>query len=210
MNARRGCLAAVALILLVPAIGLSTALALEAQDPFCASCHTQPEVEYFDRSLTLPSDLASAHRPAEVRCVDCHSGSGLAGRAGSLSQGASDLVAYLTGEFARPAVTTKPVGDGGCTKCHAQPSAVADLSAPVEDISSSHYHFVEYTGEWHVREPDPRGTCVLCHSAHTLGGLPGQAYTTNAAVQTACDACHAALSGWVPQSGAASLVQRRK
>jgi hypothetical protein len=187
-----------AIALFVPIATVGSASALENLDPLCASCHTQPETEYFDRSLTLPSDLASAHTPEEVRCIDCHSGAGLAGRAGSLRQGASDLIAFASDDYTAPAVTTNPVGDGACIKCHGQPSAIEDLSAPVEDISSSHYHFMEYTAEWNGREPDPRGTCVICHAAHSLEGLEGQAFTSNAAVQPACEACHEALSGWLP------------
>jgi hypothetical protein len=187
-----------AVVLVLPFFVIGSASAVENLDPFCASCHTQPESEYFDRSLRLPSDLASAHTPEEVRCIDCHSGPGIAGRAGSLQQGASDLAAFIYGGYAAPAITTNPVGDGGCTKCHDQPSAVKDLSAPVEGISSSHYHFAEYTAEWTLREPDPRGSCVICHPGHTLGGLEGQAFSSNAAVQPACEACHAALSGWLP------------
>lgn len=184
--------------LLVPVVLVGGATTLENRDPFCASCHTQPEVEYFERTLAPPSDLASAHAPAGIRCIDCHSGAGPLGRTVSLRQGASDLAAYLSGEFGQPAETTHPVGDPGCVKCHAQPSAVAELSARVEDISSSHYHYTEYTAEWRVRQPDPRGSCAVCHLGHALEALPGQGYTVNAATQASCDACHAALSGWRP------------
>lgn len=185
-------------VLLLPAAVVGTATTLENRDPFCASCHTQPEEEYFERSLEPPSDLASAHAPAGVRCIDCHSGAGPLGRTASLGQGASDLAAYLSGEFAQPAVTTQPVGDPGCVKCHAQPSALIDRSAPVEDISSSHYHFVEYTREWLEREPDPRGSCAVCHLGHAPEALPGQGYSVSGATQQSCEACHAALSGWLP------------
>lgn len=180
---------------LVPVVLVGSATALENRDAFCASCHTQPEVEYFERTLASPSDLASAHA---VRCIDCHSGAGPFGRAVSLRQGASDLAAYLSGAYNQPAETTNPVGDPGCVKCHNQPSAVADLSAPVEAISSSHYHFAEYTAEWLARRPHPRGSCGVCHASHATEALPGQGYTVNAATQQSCEACHAALSGWVP------------
>lgn len=183
---------------LLPAVVVGGATALENRDSFCASCHTHPEVEYFERSLQAPSDLASAHTPARVRCIDCHSGAGPLGRTVSLRQGASDLAAYLTGDFAQPAETTNPVGDPGCVKCHLQPSAVADLSAPVVDISASHYHFAEYTAEWLARQPDPRGSCSVCHVGHAPEALPGQGYTVSAAATESCEACHAALSGWVP------------
>lgn len=188
----------VALTLFVPLFVIGSASALENLDPFCASCHTEPESEYFDRSLRLPSDLASTHARSEVRCIDCHSGRGIAGRAGSLRQGASDLAAFIYGGYASPAVTTNPVGDAGCTKCHRQPSAVANLSAAVEGISSSHYHYREYTAEWGHRQPDPRESCVMCHPGHLLGIAEEAAFAPGYPAETVCDACHAALSGWRP------------
>jgi hypothetical protein len=186
-------------MLLVPALVVGSATALENHDGFCAACHTQPEQEYLERSRSAATDLASAHAGAEVRCIDCHSGQGIFGRTASLRQGASDLVAYLSGNGMQPAVTTNPFGDPGCVKCHAQPSGVAELSAPVEHISSSHYHYREYTREWLVRQPDPAGSCSACHVGHSLAALSGQGYSITAATQVACEACHAALSGWVPR-----------
>lgn len=186
-------------MLLVPALVVGSATALEERDGFCAACHTQPEEEYFERSRSAATDLASAHAGAEVRCIDCHSGQGFLGRAVSLRQGASDLVTYLASNYAQPAMTTNPLGDPGCVKCHAQPSGVAELSAPVEHISGSHYHYSEYTREWMIRQPDPAGSCAACHPGHSLEALPGQGYSVNATTQAACEACHAALSGWVPR-----------
>ncbi|MEE9216978.1 MAG: hypothetical protein V3U32_06025, partial [Anaerolineales bacterium] len=106
------------LVLLLPMVAIGTAAALEGHDPFCSACHTEPEVEYVSRSLSNPTDLASVHAAVELRCIDCHSGEGLFGRSVSLRQGASDLTAYLSGSYAQPAITTNPVGEVGCTKCH--------------------------------------------------------------------------------------------
>jgi len=134
----RWVLAGFLLVLLLPFIAIGTATALEGYDPFCSACHTEPEVEYVSRSLSNPTDLASVHTPAEVRCIDCYSGEGLFGRSVSLQQGASDLAAYVSGTYAQPAITTNPVGEVGCTKCHNPPSSVGvyarteggDLSGP--------------------------------------------------------------------------------
>jgi nitrate/TMAO reductase-like tetraheme cytochrome c subunit len=50
-------------------------------DQFCASCHTQPESIFFQRSTgALAVDLASFHTTQKTRCIDCHSGPGLFGR----------------------------------------------------------------------------------------------------------------------------------
>jgi hypothetical protein len=186
------------LILLLPMVALGTAAALEGHDPFCSACHTEPEVEYVARSLSNPVDLASAHSPEEVRCVDCHSGAGLFGRSVSLRQGAADLAAYLSGSHAQPAITTNPVGEVGCTKCHDAPSSLGVYARTEGGVTSSHYHFQEYTSEWLSRGPDARGSCGICHRAHTLDTLANQGFVIDAELNSACEACHTALSDWVP------------
>ncbi|MFQ5942913.1 MAG: hypothetical protein ACE5JF_05105 [Anaerolineales bacterium] len=186
------------IVLLLPAVVVGTAAALEGHDPFCSACHTEPETEYVLRSLSDPIDLASAHTPAEVRCVDCHSGEGLLGRSVSLKQGASDLAAYISNSYAQPAVTTNPVGEVGCTKCHEAPSSVGVYARTEGDVTSSHYHFREYTAEWLSQELDARGSCGICHKSHTLNTLANQGFVINSELNAACEACHAALSGWIP------------
>lgn len=189
-----------ALLVVLPVSVLGGAVAIEGHDPFCASCHTEPEVEYFKRSLAEPSDLASAHAHDSIPCIGCHSGEGLFGRTVSLRQGASDLSAYVSGDYAQPAVTTHPVGESGCTKCHDTPSSSGLYARTDGGVTSSHYHFHEYAAEWLAREPDPRGTCNVCHQAHSVGRLAGQQFAINADVQAACETCHAALSGWIPHT----------
>jgi hypothetical protein len=186
------------MVLLLPFVAIGTATALEGYDPFCSACHTEPEVEYVSRSLSNPTDLASVHTPAEVRCIDCHSGEGLFGRSVSLRQGASDLAAYVSGSYARPAITTNPVGEVGCTKCHDAPSSVGVYARTEGGVTSSHYHFHEYAAEWLTREPDAGGSCGMCHKAHTLDTLANQGFVIDSELKLACEACHAALSGWVP------------
>lgn len=185
-------------LLLLPAVLTGSAAALEGYDPFCAACHTEPEAEYVLRSLSDPTDLASAHSPADVGCVACHSGEGLFGRSVSLRQGASDLMAYISGDYARPAITTNPVGEVGCTKCHDAPSSLGVFARTEGGVTSSHYHFQEYAAEWLSRDPDARGSCVICHTGHTLDTLANQGFVINSELSAACEACHASLSGWVP------------
>ena len=185
-------------LVFLPAAVIGTATALEGHDPLCSACHTEPEAEYVLRSLSDPSDLASAHAPAEVRCVDCHSGEGLFGRSVSLRQGASDLAAYLSGTYAQPAITTNPVGEVGCTKCHDTPGSSGVYARTEGGVTSSHYHFREYAAEWLSREADARGSCGICHRTHALNTLANQGFVINSELNAACEACHAALSGWVP------------
>jgi hypothetical protein len=186
------------LVLMLPMVAIGTAAALEGHDPFCSACHTEPEIEYVLRSLSKPTDLASVHSPAEVRCVDCHSGEGLFGRSVSLRQGAADLAAFLSGNYAQPAITTNPVGEVGCIKCHNAPSSRGVYARTEGGVTSSHYHFHEYASEWLSREPDAGGSCGICHKTHTLDTLANQGFVIDIELNSACEACHAALSDWVP------------
>ncbi len=69
------------LILLAAGGGVALGLNLENNDAFCASCHTEPESRYFQQSQdTSAPTLASFHTQKDVRCIDCHSGSGPLGR----------------------------------------------------------------------------------------------------------------------------------
>src|SRR5574341_2130323 len=93
---------------------------MEENDAFCASCHTQPESTYFNRSQAAQAvDVASFHHGQSVRCIDCHSGSGLVGRMGGMLVGAGDLLAFVTHTAQQPAPLTVPIRDENCLKCHA-------------------------------------------------------------------------------------------
>jgi len=184
--------------LLLPVVAIGTATALEGHDPFCSACHTDPEAEYVLRGLADPTDMASAHTRVDVRCIDCHSGEGLFSRSVSLQQGTSDLLAYLSGSYTQPAITTNPVGEVGCTKCHDAPSSLGVYARTEGGVTSSHYHFFEYSAEWLSREPDPRGSCGICHKAHTLNTLANQGFVIDSELNSACETCHASLLGWVP------------
>jgi nitrate/TMAO reductase-like tetraheme cytochrome c subunit len=198
---KRSWLILIGALLLLAAAGTSAGVQLENRDAFCASCHTEPETTYYQRSLELPSDLASSHAfldTAEVRCIDCHSGIGVAGRAGSLAQGAWDLLRYLSGSYQQPAVSSNPIGDAACLKCHTPPNGqpATDFAVPFD--SSQHYHFAHYLAEWAARDPDPVGTCAFCHLAHTEGTVPEMHFTPPVASNDGCNDCHRALSGWNP------------
>lgn len=93
-------IAGVGAVLLISAT-FTAAVQLENRDAFCASCHTEPESEYYSRTLIQPSNLASFHAQSieNVRCIDCHSTMGISGRINSLSLGASDLITYLSGNY---------------------------------------------------------------------------------------------------------------
>lgn len=188
-------------LLIFAAAGIGVGLRLEERDAFCASCHTEPESTFYQRSLATPSDLASAHAhlgTEAVRCIDCHSGVGAAGRAGSLAQGAWDLARFLVGDYEQPAHTTNPVGDAGCLKCHTPPGGEALTAYALPFASSEHYHRASYLNEWASRDADPYGTCSFCHVAHTEGTIVERHFTPQVATNDGCNDCHRALSGWRP------------
>lgn len=176
-------LLALAAIGLAAAGGTAFALQLEERSDFCASCHTQPEVEYVARGRAgAPSDLSSAHLIARgVRCIDCHSGAGAFGRAAGLRQGAHDLAAYLSGIYANPATTTNPLPDENCAKCHGGVFAGKGLR--------NHYHF--YLRDWQQQEPGIVARCITCHTSHTQGASRTVKYAVDGKFNGACNACHA-------------------
>lgn len=179
---------------------LTSAVTLENQDSFCASCHTEPESTYFHRSQSKPSDLASAHSQfnSTTRCIDCHSGLGANGRINSLKQGSVDLTAFIFGDYHQPAVTINPVGDQGCTKCHTnQDIDFTQPNASLVSTSRSHYHLNVYIEEWLSRQPNQSGSCAICHTAHVQGD-PSLLFMEFTPTKDICEDCHISLSGWIP------------
>ena len=205
-SARVGCLLIVGgfIMILVSAGTVATAIHLENDDEFCATCHTEPEVSFVSRSQAeTPIDLASAHALYEsaVRCIDCHSGPGTQGRVDALQQGAQDLFAYISGDYTDPAVVENSLGDEPCFKCHIQPSRAkpVDINASPQIIASnSHYHLVEYTEAWLGVNSNLDDTCGLCHPAHNNTTLPALGFRHMPSVNATCDACHLDLSGQTP------------
>ncbi len=177
---------AVAAVLLA-AGGFSFAATQESHDSFCASCHTQPESTYYQRSLgAQPVDLASAHEDQQqARCIDCHSGSGLFGRVGAELLGARNAVAWYTHTATQPAPLTAPIGDGNCLKCHQQ------VITQTPDLNN---HFHVFLTRWQAADPHAGG-CVSCHSSHTTGATADTTYMAEAPVSQVCGACHSVLGG---------------
>lgn len=169
--------------------GIGGALALENQDAFCASCHTQPETAYFERStLANATDLAAFHSKKETHCIDCHTASGTFGRASGLSQGAHDLANFIRGAYHSPAVTTNPLGDDSCVKCH---SKIYDRPSGAGKAGTNHYHF--YLLEWQAADPNA-ARCASCHTPHTTA-LASLRFMNQGKVGQLCEDCHTALSG---------------
>ena len=112
-------LALLAFGVLMIAGGFTFAATQESHDSFCASCHTQPELTFYQRSTDAqPVDLASFHTTKDTRCIDCHSGAGVPGRMGAEMLGAHNALAWYSGTAVQPAKLTSPIGDENCLKCH--------------------------------------------------------------------------------------------
>ena len=104
---------------LLAAGGFAFAATQEQHDPFCASCHTQPESTFYQRSLAAqPVDLAAAHKLKNVTCINCHSGVGVTGRMSAELMGARNAALWYSGRATQPAPLTLPIGDANCLKCH--------------------------------------------------------------------------------------------
>ena len=189
-------------MLVVLAIGgTGVSLMLENQNSFCASCHTEPESKYYQQSLQAnAATLATFHTEKQANCIDCHSGGGPLGRAQGLQQGLDDLVLYLAGNYHKPGITSNPLGDDSCLKCHTEVltrgrrSPPSQIQNPVQArgnrSNDGHYH--QFLQRWQAA--DPRAAhCVNCHTSHT-DGPANVGFMTAAPVSQVCDGCHRGLN----------------
>lgn len=197
-------IAVVAGFLLLTVGGFAFAASQEAHDPFCGSCHTQPESTFLQRSTSAqPVDLASYHTTQQTRCIDCHSGKGIAGRVQAELMGAHNALLWITGTAVQPAVLTTPIGDDHCLKCHQEVTSrgytpreqitlqgVRIERREEEEGGNNHWH--ELLSRWQSRAADA-GSCVACHTGHTPGSTAGQGFMDAQTVQAECDACHRVL-----------------
>jgi len=162
--------------------GYLTTAHIEENDGFCASCHSQQEATFFERTQAAAVDLASKHHAAwATRCIDCHSGPGVSGRVSAMALGARDLAAFVTRTDQQPAVLTVPVTDATCLKCHADVPATQNFQR----------HFHAFLARWQAIDPKA-ATCVSCHGGHSTAGDPSLAYLEQQQTQQVCDSCHQA------------------
>jgi hypothetical protein len=176
--------AVVAVGIILASGGLVTAIQLENRNAFCASCHTEPESQYYQRSLAAPVDLASAHNAKDVPCIQCHSGPGTPGRVEAItSVAAPDTFAFYSGHYRKPATITVPLGDEHCLKCHADVSTRQDFNN----------HFHAFLPRWQAADPKNAATCVECHQGHNTNGRADIAYLAEATTLVVCQRCHSTL-----------------
>ena len=96
-----------------------------------------------------------------------------------------DLLAYQTGHFRSPAITTMPEGDDHCLKCHTGVIARGDFNN----------HFHAFLPRWQARAPLAAATCVECHVSHASGGEAEMSYLDPSTTVAVCQRCHAFAGG---------------
>ncbi|HEY3345030.1 MAG TPA: NapC/NirT family cytochrome c [Anaerolineaceae bacterium] len=172
-------------VLTLSVSGFAFGASQEQRDSFCASCHTQPETTYYQRSTAgSPVDLASDHTPKNVNCIDCHSGSGIVGRVGAEMLGARNAALWYSHTAVQPAKLSVPIADDNCVKCHAQ----------VLSTSSMDNHFHYFLSRWQAADPNA-AKCATCHTGHSTDVVANQAFINAANVSNECQACHQVLGG---------------
>lgn len=164
---------------------------LERDNDFCNACHVAPE-EPLHREIRRgfdarpPASLAAAHGAARVagredpafRCIDCHGGAGLVGRARVKALAGLDAFWYVTGRFEEPDHMEFPLWDEDCAKCHAR---FDEAPAPAWQTPRFHQLAV-HNVELAVR-------CVECHRAHAPGDA-GSHFLHADLVRSRCARCH--------------------
>jgi hypothetical protein len=171
---------------------------LETNDSFCASCHVEPETTYYQASLkpAEATTLAAFHAGEGTRCIDCHSRRWVPGRIWAQLGGLQNFLAFRSGKHTNPAVTTRPVGDGGCSKCHGDLTWVSERPG--------HYHSPGLRRRWRAAN-GPANTCEACHSSHEAIAPASDHFMEAEQIEIQCDACHD-LTGAVSDSSTEAAI----
>jgi len=188
---RTALVAATAAAALCAPVGWVVTDRLERDNDFCNACHLEPGVPLHEQvradfdARPAPT-LASAHAVADVagrddgfRCIDCHGGTSLVGRARVKALAAKDAFWYVVGSFEEPDGMRWPLWDEDCRKCH----ATFDES-PASNWQSPRFHQVP------LHNVDLGVDCVSCHVAHDTGGNADAAFIHAASVRVECARCH--------------------
>ncbi len=126
-------------LLALGSLSFAVATALEEHDPFCISCHTAPEITYYNRAYyaldhpdepipdlaTLHYHAAQAADGAAFKCIDCHRGDGsLPHRLTTVALGAYDAIIYLLGQddptIEKQGTKTGWLANASCAACHSE------------------------------------------------------------------------------------------
>jgi predicted CXXCH cytochrome family protein len=167
---------------------------LEQDDDFCNACHLTPDRplhEQIRRAFDAKpaANLAAAHARAgndaradgAFRCIDCHGGASLVGRARVKALAAKDALAYAVGKFEEPTAMHSPLWDEDCAKCHAR-------FEPAATTGAEPFHAVA------VHNASFPVACVACHAAHETGGNANAYFLDAARIRPLCARCHSEFS----------------
>ena len=167
---------------------------LEESDSFCSACHLPSgaplhEANVADFRARPAVSLAVAHAVAgnearddgAFRCIDCHGGTGFAGRARVKLLSARDALVYVSRRFAEPEGMRWPLRDDDCRRCHGTFASAA--SAPNEWETPAFHQLPVHNRELGVG-------CVECHLAHPRGGLAENDFLHPEPVRGQCARCH--------------------
>lgn len=178
--------AAVAAVIVFGLVIPGAAMQFENHNSFCASCHTEGEQTFYNRSIaSTPVDLASVHDiKGQARCIDCHTGPGIIGRYGGLIAGSTDLVSFFSGHYPQPAALEEPFPDANCLKCHAN----------IAQKQEFNNHFHVFLSRWQAVDKNA-ATCVSCHLSHDIKGDVKISYLNEQTTVAVCQKCHSAVGG---------------
>ncbi|MCG8591062.1 MAG: hypothetical protein MJE66_17355 [Proteobacteria bacterium] len=166
--------------------------ALERRNDFCNACHLREGVPLHiqirrDFDAPEPASLAAAHAGHGVadgdanrafRCIDCHGGVGLVGRARVKLLAARDTLVWLSGDFDEPDGMRHPLRDADCSQCHPSFAEKGGLfGAPAFHDLAVHNERLGVA-------------CVECHAAHEQGNVQAN-FLVAETVRAQCALCHA-------------------
>lgn len=165
---------------------------LEQRNDFCTSCHLGPDVPLHidirtDFDAASPRSLASLHASSTVagredsafRCIDCHGGESVRGRARVKALAAKDAFWYMVDRFEEPSQMEWPLWDEDCRKCH--PGFDTRRAQPWEN---QRFH------ELPLHNVDLGVDCVECHRSHDSTGDPESYFMREDRVRIQCSRCH--------------------
>jgi nitrate/TMAO reductase-like tetraheme cytochrome c subunit len=191
--------------------GFFTVSALEEQDTFCISCHTAPEVTYYNRAylaLDRPTDplpdLSTAHYHAAATgkkpfaCIDCHRGdSSLPHRVSTLTLAARDALIFVAGRddptLGKENIREAWLPNASCVGCHTE-TLLNVTGLP------NHYH----TLLPQAKAAQAKGKIVV---GEALQSLPASVAVWSHPVEQSevrCTTCHVSHAGVQPLPNAKS------
>ena len=167
-------------------VSYSISAFVEAEDTFCISCHTEPEITYYNDSQNknAKETLAAFHGGKDTKCIDCHSRPNITGKLWAQINGLKHAIVYLSGDYEPVSKTSRPVGESGCTKCHSE--IFWSLERP------SHYHSPLLKDDW-KKAGGPSNLCEVCHPSHLKKSTEENNFMVRKEMHKQCKKCHKAI-----------------